>query len=184
MSGSRIILIILILMGICSCSSQSYRSKLIPKNKKQVLNNVYGAYTIVTFEHKPEFEGELIGVRNDTLHVLGEFGFLHSPADSVRSVMLILTENNAQKYLIWTLLATALPLLAAAAQPDYAGSFAILAIPAFVLGMLAYLIENNREPHLVSYPGDVMEMKMLNEYSRFPSGIPDDLSLPTLHKAQ
>ena len=175
----KALLILVVLVTSTSCAKDQFRSSLIPKNKTQATQSIYGAYTTLTIETlsgSNTVSGELIAIDDDTVFISTEFDFFSYPADYVKSASIILTENNARSYGTMTLIAAVPGLIGMMVHSEYAGGFAALTIPALVLGGLATLGESSRDPHVITYPSPKIEsLTDISKYSRFPGGFPPEL---------
>ncbi len=170
-----------LIMGLVAsgCQDKMYR-KVIPSSRKQIKVNPYGAYVELTAVSGEVKIGEALALVNDTLYILGGFGVIKTPVTQIKAAQLILTRHAASNYLKMGAFLTIPTIMGIFIHPDYAENFAVLGLAIFGTSGIAAAIESSRKSEVLFYPGDFSSLTEIENYCRFPRGIPPDLDIGSL----
>ncbi|MEQ8878641.1 MAG: hypothetical protein RLQ12_03370 [Cyclobacteriaceae bacterium] len=166
----------ILIMLVSACQDKMYRT-VVPATRKQIKMNPYGAYVELTPVSGEMKIGEALTLVNDTLYMLGGFGVIKTPVNEVKSAQLILTRNAAGNYMKFAALLCIPAMLGVITHPDYGQNFALVGLVILGTGGIAAAIESSRKSEILTYPGDLSNVAEIQNYCRFPGGIPIDLEI-------
>ncbi len=164
---------IMILIVLASgCQEKMYRT-VVPATRNQIKMNPYGAYVELTPVSGEMKIGEALALVNDTLYLLGAYDVMKIPADQIKAFQLILTRHAASNYLKMGAFMTIPTIMGIFIHTDYAENFAVLGLSIFGISGIAAAVESSRESEILTYPGDISSITEIENYCRYPRGIPD-----------
>ncbi len=152
---------------------------------REIQSNPYGCWTIAQVGSpgdsliKNSVGGELLAFAGDTLFLLVSDGQV-VPVNSMNIIKaeLVTHKNQAGTYMGMTLLYL-IPNLIGVFVPEWAGGFMVLGIPTLLTGITHSIIEGSTHRNILEYPAK-NSLYDLNRFSRFPSGLPENLDFNQL----
>ncbi|MBS1978909.1 MAG: hypothetical protein JST46_16165 [Bacteroidetes bacterium] len=167
------ILLTLFLLG-CAPALPIAPSGYVP-SRNNLLRDPYGAYFSFWTEEK-SFEGELLGMRNDSVFVLGRTLARVYSGDIKDGQLIIYSPNKLSGGLVMMLPNAALLVHVG----SYGSAPAALALSLSVIDFIGTLPAMALEKEITNYRkwGDGWTAVM--RYSRFPGGIPNDMQVTQL----
>ncbi len=157
---------------LTSCSSTK---TLIPKSRKEVVDNSYGAIVSIISSTDTCY-GELIAIDTLVIWVLSQDGAKQKSIDEVKGMSIYLTGNRGRRYGTYLLVTLIPSTLGAIVHSDYSSEFLGLTGTILLLGGIATIIEMSREGQTVVFPDDSDEIKDFSKYARFPAGLPQSVN--------
>lgn len=152
---------------------------------KQIQNNPYGCWSVFIVMgdslNLNSVEGELLSIQHDTIYLLTDDTVVKKiPKNKISSAELYTHQNQANTYLLISGILIAPSILGAITYAeDYAGSFLVLGIPAFVGGLANSGTESGRKNNILRYPTK-NSLDQFNNFSRYPAGLPPLLNFRQL----
>lgn len=171
MLRSSLVALIGIGLFMSHCQSVNAPKGSVP-HRKGIATNAFGGWVSLSFwdSTRQIVEGEFIAVDNDTVYVLVGDKLDASKAADIRVARIILFNNDAAGYGVWTIL-TSLGTISN-------GGFMIFTLPmTLVTGILTTVAESKRV-NFFEYPEH--DWGALSKYARFPQGIPPGVNVDDL----
>lgn len=186
MSGNKITLVLFVAGFLLAACRTVDLPEAYDFKASQIGSNPYGCWTFVTYQtpgdslQENKSKGELICIASDTLYLL-------EPGNQIRKIYsgnilkanLVTHRNQAGTYLLSTGILMIPSLIGAAAIPDGAAFFLVIAAPVFLVGTSLVLIENFSHGNILQFPGK-HDLKSFASCSRFPAGFPAGIDLTQL----
>lgn len=151
----------------------------LPKGKK-ALKYEYGAWIAALLESDDkqvlQYRGELLATRDDSLILLNQGARIMLNIHDIKLIGIYTHDNNPGKYALFTLGAYMPNIIAAIANPEYAGSFFLLGSPVLLVGLINILAEVAKSYPVKYYPEDISSLRELNMFARYPQGLPVELN--------
>jgi len=164
--------ILIFVVVLTSCSSTK---TLIPKSRKEVVDNSYGAIvSIIT--NTDTCNGELIAIDSIAIWVLTQEGAKQKSIEEVNVMSVYLTGNRGRRYGTFLLVTLIPSTLGAIVHSDYSSEFLTLTGTVLLFGGIATIIEMAREGQTVVFPDDSDDIKDFSKYARFPAGLPQSVN--------
>lgn len=113
---------------------------------------------------------------DDTIYIMSAIELEVVPISSIDKVKISLADTRTRRYLVWGSVVTLPALVGAVAHQEYSSEFLQLGVITAGLSLLAVLVEASRKPHVITYPGDIIDLWSLSKYARFPFGLPEGVS--------
>lgn len=177
------------------------QSANIPKayqfNLEQSVQNPYGCWVVLSYgsnsaSTKPAeytnslaptntyvLQGELLCRNADSLYILVSDGNVVTISDSVIVKAELYThKNQANNYLLITLLVSAPAIIGGIAAVGYTGYIVPMALPQLLTGVAIAGTENDRQKNVRKYPP--LNLEDITQFARYPGGLPIPIDFSTL----
>ncbi len=168
--------VLMICLTGCASSVHLAPPGYVPK-RADLLSDVYGSY-ITLRTTNGQYSGELIGMRNDSVVVLGPAYFNEILRSEILDGRLIVHQPNSYAGGFVTMIPNVLLLTISGYGSDPAQLSLILTL-VDILGMLP---AKGAESGIKNYFDLVEGWTKVMQYARFPAGIPAEVNISTLSK--
>lgn len=166
------LLIVLLLMFLESCEFVKAPRNWLPEPKDSV-KELYGAW--ITLRLKTEYEpigGEFISFENDKIYVLTEIGTISINRADVISAIIDVHQRETRKVIVNSALGTCLSITT--------GWYFIFIAPIWIVSGIINTIIASQSGFYIEESPSAEWFKSIKKFSRFPNGLPENISLKDL----